>query len=73
MEPIIQQNKKIKHNFTRLKSQNVYSCTPDEGLSDILSWDRKSYLTFAILPRLSREGCTFVVLELTHMFVKCRH
>ena len=38
-------------------------------ISDILSWDRKSYLTHVILPRLSREGCTLVVLELTrHMF-----
>ena len=25
-------------------------------ISDILPWDRKSYLTQAILPRLSREG-----------------
>ena len=25
-------------------------------ISDILPWDRKSYLTHAILPRLSREG-----------------
>ena len=31
---------------------------------DILSWDRKSYLTHVILPRLSHEGCTLVVLEL---------
>ena len=40
------------------------------GVSEILPWDRKSYLTHAILLRLSREGCTFVVLELTHMVVK---
>ena len=40
------------------------------GISVILSWDRKSYLTHAILPRLSREGCALVVLELTHMVVK---
>ena len=39
-------------------------------ISDILSWDRKSYLTHAILTRLSREGCTLVVLELTHMVIK---
>ena len=25
-------------------------------ISEILSWDRKSYLNHAILPRLSREG-----------------
>ena len=25
-------------------------------ISEILSWNRKSYLTHAILPRLSREG-----------------
>ena len=25
-------------------------------ISEILTWDRKSYLTQAILPRLSREG-----------------
>ena len=36
---------------------------------DILSWDRKSYLTHVILPRLSCKGCTLVVLELTHMVV----
>ena len=41
--------------------------------SEILPWDRKSYLTHAILPRLSREGCILVVLELTHMVVKRRH
>ena len=35
-------------------------------ISDILSWDRKSYLTHVILPRLSREGCTLVVLERRH-------
>ena len=40
-------------------------------ISEILPWDRKSYLTQAILPRLSREGLhTLVVLELTHMVVK---
>ena len=25
-------------------------------ITEILSWDRKSYLTHAILPKLSREG-----------------
>ena len=38
--------------------------------SEILPWDGKFYLTNVILPRLSREGCAFVVLELTHMVVK---
>ena len=40
------------------------------GISEILPWDRKFYLTHAVLPRPSREGCTLVVLELTHMVVK---
>ena len=39
-------------------------------ISDILSWDRKSYLTHIILLRLSVEDCTLVVLELTLMVVK---
>ena len=39
----------------------------DLGISDVLSWERKSYLTNGILSRLSREGCTLVVLELTHI------
>ena len=38
--------------------------------SENLHLDRNSYLTHAILPRLSREGCTLVVLELTHMVIK---
>ena len=38
--------------------------------SEILPWDRKSYLTHVILPRLSHKGCTLVVLELTGMVVK---
>ena len=42
-------------------------------ISDILSWERKSYLTNFILPRLSSEGCTLAVLELTQMVVKRRH
>ena len=40
------------------------------SISDILPWDRKSYLTNAILPRLSCESCTGFVLELMHMVVK---
>ena len=40
-------------------------------ISDILPLDRKSYLTHAILPRLSHEGYIhLVVLELTHMVIK---
>ena len=39
-------------------------------ISEILPWDRNSYLTHVILPRLSREGCTLVVLELTQQVVK---
>ena len=39
-------------------------------ISEILACDRKSYLTHVILPRLSHEGRTLVVLELTHMVVK---
>ena len=31
------------------------------------------YLTGVILHRLPREGCTFFVLELSHMVVKRRH
>ena len=31
------------------------SCTPIR-ISEIVPWDRKSYLTHAILPRLSRKG-----------------
>ena len=39
-------------------------------IAEILPWGRKSYLTHVILPRLSREGYTLVVLELEHMIVK---
>ena len=35
-------------------------------ISDILSWDRKSYLTLVILPRLSLEGCTLFCIG-THV------
>ena len=41
-------------------------------ISDILSCVRNSYLTHVILPRLSWEDCSLVVLELTHMVVKWR-
>ena len=34
-------------------------------ISEILPLDRKSYLTDVILSRLSREGYSLVVLELT--------
>ena len=37
--------------------RNGTSCTQVRiSKTDILLWDRKSYLTHAILPRLSREG-----------------
>ena len=41
--------------------------------SEILPYDSKSYLSHIILPRLPRERCTLVVLELTCMAVKWRH
>ena len=41
---------------------SIFTCTTEK---DISSLDRKSYLTRVILPRLSHEGCTLVVLELT--------
>ena len=41
-------------------------------ISDILSWERKPYLTHAILPRLPhKEYRIMVVLELINMVVKC--
>ena len=36
------------------EGQNGISCTSDKDA--ILPWDRKSFLTQAISPRLSREG-----------------
>ena len=42
-------------------------------VSEILSLDRISYLTYVIQQRLSQESCTLVVLELTHMVVKWCH
>ena len=38
-------------------------------ISDILSWVRNAYLAHVILDVLSRDGCTFVVLDLTRMLV----
>ena len=35
-------------------------------ISEILPWDRKSYLTHAILPRLTREGYTHIGCIGTH-------
>ena len=37
---------------------------------EILPWDRNSYLTHIILPRLSLEDHSLVVLELSHMVIK---
>ena len=68
---------KIRSEDHRLASRGLSS--DDKGriflahrirISDILSWDRKSYLTHAILPRLSRYGCTLVELDLMHKVVK---
>ena len=38
---------------------------------EVLAWDRNSYLTHVILPRLSREDCTLVVLELACAWLPC--
>ena len=35
-------------------------------ISAVLPWDRKFYLTHVMVPRLSCEGCTLVVFEITH-------
>ena len=40
------------------------------SISKILVWDGESNLSHVILPRLSCEGCTLIVLELAHMAVK---
>ena len=37
---------------------------------EILPWDRNSYLTLVILPRLSRVDWSLVVWEVTHVVVK---
>ena len=42
-------------------------------MPDILFWVRNSYLTNIFLPRLSREDCSLVALDLTHMVVKGLH
>ena len=78
----------IINKFTRYlhggQSKNSHrhsSCTPNK-VSEILPWDRKSYCTHVILPRLTREGVLYIgcVLELTwrspHVksyYVKWRH
>ena len=41
-----------------------------KSISEILVWDRNCYLIPVILPRLSWEGCSLVVMELMHMIVK---
>ena len=44
-----------------------YAMVCEKRISDLLFQDRKSYLTYVILPMLSREGCTctLVVFEFT--------
>ena len=58
-----------------MERDNWYILAHQIRISDILYWDRKSYLAHVtcILHRLSCEGCTLVVLELTYMAVKWRH
>ena len=43
------------------------------GISNILFWHRNSSLTHVILPRMSCEGCTLVVLELPRVVVNGHH
>ena len=38
-------------------------------MSKTLAWDRKSYLTHAILPRLSREGYIHWLYILMHIYL----
>ena len=45
-----------------------FSCKPNKDIWDF-TWDRKSYLTHVIIPRLSCEGCTLVV-KWRHCYVK---
>ena len=59
----------VEGYMVTLKYFDINICL-DKRISDILSWDRTSYLTNVILSRLSLESCTFVVLELKHMVVK---
>ena len=57
-------NRKI---FFIFLNQNIccgYSKEPS------LPWDGKSYLSHVILPSVSWEDCSLVVLDLTHMVVK---
>ena len=49
-------------------SLKKYSCTTDKNIFDFILV-RNSYLTHVIIPRLSREGCSLVVLKLMHMVV----
>ena len=44
----------------------------EKRTSVFLSWVRNSYLTHVILPKLSREDCSLVVLKLTCMVAKWR-
>ena len=44
----------------------------EKRTSGFLSWVRNSYLTHVILPRLSRQDCSLVVLKLKPMVVKWR-
>ena len=61
-------------NFTEnIICYKVFFLAHQIRTSEILLWDRKSDLTHVIFARLSREGSTLVVLELTHMVVKWRH
>ena len=51
------QTKKNKHDFTSISGKGGhYFLAHRIRISEILPWDRQSYLTHAILPRLSREG-----------------
>ena len=50
--------------------ERAYFLAHWKRISDILSWDRKSYLSYVILPMLSHEGYTLIVLELKRMVVK---
>ena len=54
-----------QHIFVLTSEASLFIQGPRHQIrvSDILSWDRKSYLNHVILPRLAREGCTLVVLE----------
>ena len=49
------------------------SCRQRIWISQIITWNRKSYLTHVILSRVSRVHYSLVVVELTQMVVKLRH